>query len=54
MSIPDYAIERLARCMLPLIKKYYESEEGQKELQCWDNTNKHFKTGLITKKQEHE
>ena len=32
MNIPDYAIERLARAMLPLIQKYYESEEGQKEL----------------------
>lgn len=35
MNIPDYAIERLARCMLPLIQKYYESEEGQKELLSW-------------------
>jgi len=35
MNIPDYAIERLARCMLPLIQKYYESEEGQRELMNW-------------------
>ena len=35
MNIPDYAIERLARCMLPLIQKYYESEEGQNELKRW-------------------
>lgn len=49
MNIPDYAIERLARAMLPLIHKYYESEEGQKELLCWDNTNKCFQAGLITK-----
>jgi len=35
MNIPDYAIERLARCMLPLIQKYYESEAGQQELKQW-------------------
>ena len=40
MNIPDYAIERLARCMLPLIQKYYESEEGQKELAQWQNNYK--------------
>ena len=37
MNIPDYAIERLARCMLPLIQKYYESDEGQRELMQWQN-----------------
>ena len=37
MNIPDYAIERLARCMLPLIQKYYESEEGKQELKQWQN-----------------
>ena len=35
MDIPDYAIERIARCMLPMIQKYYESEEGQRELAAW-------------------
>jgi len=32
MTIPDHAIERIARCMLPLIQKHYESEVGQQEL----------------------
>ena len=36
MDIPDYAIERIARCMLPMIQKYYESEEGQRELAEWN------------------
>ena len=36
MDIPDYAIERMARCLLPMIQKYYESEEGQKELKEWE------------------
>ena len=32
MNIPDYQFEALARCLLPKIQKYYESEEGQKDL----------------------
>ena len=30
MDIPDYAIERIARCLLPMMQKYYESTAGQK------------------------
>ena len=32
MEIPDYAIERIARCLLPMIQAYYESDEGRAEL----------------------
>ena len=32
MDIPDYQYESLARCLLPKIQKYYESEEGKKDL----------------------
>ena len=32
MDIPDYAIELMARCLLPMMQKYYESTEGKKEL----------------------
>lgn len=32
MEIPDCAIERIARCLLPMIQAYYESDEGQAEL----------------------
>lgn len=35
MEIPDYAIERIARCLLPMIQAYYESEKGQTELAAW-------------------
>ena len=35
LEIPDYAIERIARCMLPMLQQYYESEEGQRELAEW-------------------
>jgi hypothetical protein len=32
MDIPDYQFEALARCLLPKIQKYYESEDGKKDL----------------------
>ena len=32
MDIPDYVIERMARCLLPMMQKYYESTEGKAEL----------------------
>ncbi|MCL2579333.1 MAG: hypothetical protein FWE32_04810 [Oscillospiraceae bacterium] len=32
MNIPDYQFEAIARCLLPKIQKYYESEEGKKAL----------------------
>ena len=35
MDIPDAAIERIVRVMLPMIQKYYESDEGKMELEKW-------------------
>ena len=32
MNIPDYQFEALARCLLPKIQKYYESEDWKKDL----------------------
>jgi len=32
MNIPDYQFEALARCLLPKIQKYYESEDGKHDL----------------------
>lgn len=34
-DIPQYAIETVARCLLPDIIAYYESEEGQREFAKW-------------------
>ena len=36
MNIPDYAIERMARCLLPIMRTFFESEEGQAELKAWE------------------
>ena len=38
MEIPDYAIERIARCLLPIMQEYFESEEGQQELREYEQT----------------
>lgn len=34
-TIPQYQIEAIARCILPDILAFYESEEGQKEFDKW-------------------
>ena len=35
MNIPDYAIERIARCLLPAMQAFFESEKGQREYAEW-------------------
>ena len=34
-GIPQYIIESIARCILPDIIAYYETEEGQRQFQEW-------------------
>lgn len=34
-GVPQHVIERIARCLLPDIQAYYESEEGQREFAEW-------------------
>ena len=34
-GIPQHEIEHIARCILPDILAYYESEEGQREFLEW-------------------
>ena len=34
-DIPDHVIESLARCILPSIQAYFESEEGKREFAEW-------------------
>ncbi|MCL2109941.1 MAG: hypothetical protein FWH20_11435 [Oscillospiraceae bacterium] len=34
-EIPNSAIEALARCLLPAIRSYFESEEGRREYAEW-------------------
>ena len=34
-DLPDYEIEKIARCILPDILALFDSEEGQKEFAAW-------------------
>ena len=40
MDIPDYVFESLARCLLPKLHEYYESDEGKKALAEWEDKRK--------------
>lgn len=40
MDIPDFAIERIARCLLPMIQSYYESDEGRRDMAEWEQQQK--------------
>ena len=39
-EIPEYVFESLARSLLPVIQKYYESEDGKKVFAEWKAKNK--------------
>lgn len=39
-GIPLHEVEALARVLLPEIQKFFESEEGQRELQSWKERQK--------------
>lgn len=44
-GIPEHEIEALARCLLPEIQKFFESEEGQKEFAEWKAQQEKLKKG---------
>ena len=46
-DIPQYQIEAIARCIMPDILTFYESEEGQREFAEW-------KARKGTEQQKHE
>ncbi len=39
-DIPQHQIEAIARCILPDILAFYESEEGQREFSEWKKQRK--------------
>lgn len=43
-DIPQHTIERIARCILPDILAYYQSEEGQREFAEWKAEQEKLKT----------
>ena len=38
-NIPEYEIEKIARCLLPDILTFYNSVEGQREFEEWKREN---------------
>ena len=40
-DIPDHVIESLARCILPSIQAYFESEDGKREFAEWKRQKEH-------------
>ena len=35
IQIPQHEIDALARCLLPELMAFYESEDGQREFEQW-------------------
>ena len=35
MEIPEYAYQAMASCLLPIIQRYFESEEGKQAFSEW-------------------
>ena len=34
-DIPDFEVDAIARCLLPRIQAYFESDEGQAAFEAW-------------------
>ena len=46
-ELPQSEIESLARCLLPDILLFFESEEGQKEFEAWkESKDTRYKTKI--------
>ena len=48
-DIPQYQIEAVARCIMPDILAFYESEEGQREVAEWKERREAEKREAKTK-----
>ena len=48
-NIPQHEIEAIARCILPDILSFYESEEGQKEFAEWKALRETMTTNVGSK-----
>ncbi len=49
-NIPQYQIEAIARCIMPDILAFYESEEGQREFAEWKKHREAERQEAETKK----
>jgi hypothetical protein len=45
-NIPQYKVEAIARCIMPDILAFYDSEEGQREFAEWKRQRETEKSGV--------
>ena len=48
LGIPEYEMESLARMLLPILKKYIDSEEGMRDWQEWQVRRKGSAAGTVS------
>ena len=48
LGIPEYEMESLARMLLPVLKKYLDSDEGKRDQQEWQARRKDSATGTMS------
>ena len=50
LGIPEFEMESLARILLPILKKYLDSDEGKRDWQKWQARRKDSATGTMSTK----
>lgn len=41
LKVPDYEIEAMARVLLPALRAFYDSPEGQAAFEAWKRQQEH-------------
>ena len=54
LGIPEYEMESLARMLLPILKKYIDSEDGKRDWQEWQARMKNGANGTISTESKEE
>ena len=54
LGIPEYEMESLARMLLPILKKYIDSEEGKRDWQEWQARMKDGAKGTVSTESKEE
>lgn len=54
LGIPEYEMESLARMLLPILKKYIDSEEGKRDWQEWQAWMKNGANGTMSTESKEE
>ena len=54
LGIPEYEMESLARMLLPILKKYLDSEEGKRDWQQWQARRKDSAAGTTSTETQDE